>query len=635
MTRVHPALIACLLITAILVHSPLRADEIHEAVKSGELAKVKALLESNPALVKAKDGDGRTPLHWACRGTSHEIVSYLVGMGSDVAALDNNQVAPLHSLAVRNLVREASLLIAKGADVNVLNYDRQTPLHFAASSNHPDMAGLLLKNKAQLEIKDHWGRTPLVLGARERGGPELIKLLLDSGADANAVDKFGGTALSLAAWRGKEEVVNILLNAGAEVPSHKHQAGMLLIQASSHGLENLFDKMVANGAELTQKLQSGGTLLHEAGGGDSIRIVNKLIGSGLDINQKDLYGWTPLHYAAKNGRHEVAAFLIKKGADINARSIMGQSPFNVAAEFKQTEVIDLLTTKGADQSPLVFPILEGDYLGQKPPKDKPELFARGIVSSIWGLHSSAAFSPEGTMVLWTPMVWIPGAIYSQGVIYMMTKKGQRWLPPEIAPFSGTHDDDVPFFAPDGKRLYFISSRPLPGITNSEKERIWYVDKTAEGWTEAKPVDPVVNDKPMHWQFSVDAKGSIYFASTSAQGFGGEDIYCAAFENGRYTEPKNLGPTINTDKLEGTPFIAPDGSYLIFHRNMDLFLSFRKQDGAWAEAKSMGVPINSPGYELCPLLTPDGKYLLYISTRGGENHIWWVDAAVIERVKSGE
>ena len=58
-------------------------------------------------------------------------------------------------------------------------------------------------------------------------------------------------------------------------------------------------------------------------------------------------------------------------------------------------VAGLLAEKGADHSEIRFPVLKGGYLGQKLPGEKPELFAPGIVSSIWGLHSTAVFLPTG------------------------------------------------------------------------------------------------------------------------------------------------------------------------------------------------------------------------------------------------
>ena len=65
---------------AIFLISPgiLPAAEIHDAAKSGNLAKVKILIEADPGLIAAKDESGRTPLHWACRGVHVEMVQYLV-----------------------------------------------------------------------------------------------------------------------------------------------------------------------------------------------------------------------------------------------------------------------------------------------------------------------------------------------------------------------------------------------------------------------------------------------------------------------------------------------------------------------------------------------------------------------------
>ncbi len=53
-------------------------------------------------------------------------------------------------------------------------------------------------------------------------------------------------------------------------------------------------------------------------------------------------------------------------------------------------------------------------MGQRPPGEKPELFARGMVSSVWGLHSAVAISPDGNAAMWAPMITIPGKPYSEG-----------------------------------------------------------------------------------------------------------------------------------------------------------------------------------------------------------------------------
>lgn len=609
------------------------ADEIHNLAQKGDLEGVKIQIEQNPELVNARDKDGRTPLHCACRGVHLEVVRFLVDKGADVNVEDSNKIVPLHSLAVRNNTKAIELLLAKEANVDAKDYGANTPLHYAVMYDAADASALLIEKGAAIESRDNYQRTPLLLCARERGGPETIRILLQVGADINARDKFQDSSLDLAAWRGKKKVVNLLLDAGAHIPSGGRKVRDLFYHAASKGLTRLFDAIAKAGGDPAFKLSNGGTLLHSAASGDSIQILEILIAKDLDINLKDNYGWTPLHYAARDGRVENVERLISKGADINTRSIMGQSPLNIADEMKKDKVHAILIEKGADDKPIQFPILKGNYMGQKPPGDTPELFAVGIVSSIWGLHSTAAFSPDGNTIMWAPMIEIPGRLYSTGGILMSERINDRWTAPRFTPFTGDEEGDVPFFSPDGKRVYFMSAIPLPDDPQSGKERIWYVTRTAEGWTNPKPVDPNVNDYPHHWQFSVDADHTIYFSSSVPEGHGEGDIYCSKLVDGKWQKPQNLGLPVNTDKSEGMPFIAPDGSYLLFSRTYDLYISYRKKDGGWTEPENLAEPINSQSIDICPMVTPDGKYMFFISVRGGESHIWWVDAGFIKKLKN--
>ena len=631
-TRLRRITFFTLAVFLIVFVFPVLGNQIHEYAQKGDLKAVQILIEQNPELVNAKDEDGRTPLHWACRGVHLDVVKFLVENGADVNAEDNNQTTPLHSLAYRGHTEGIKVLLDKGADVNVQDYSKHTPLHYAAISDSYEAAALLLSKGASLEVKNDYGRTPLLLCARERGGPKTTKVLLEAGANVNAKDKYDDTPLGLAAWRGKKEVIDHLLDAGAEVPAEGDQAEFLFSEAAEHGLTRLFQTVVKVGGDPTFKLSSGGTLVHAAAAGGAVDILESLSSKGVDINLKDQYGWTPLHYAARDGRTKAVEWLLNEGANINTRSIMGQSALNVAEEMKQDNVLEMLIAKGADTKPIQFPVLKGDCLGQKPPGDQPERFATGIVSSIWGLHSTVTFSPDGNTVLWTPQITRPGQIYSSGVILMMERKNGRWTAPRPAPFSGMYDDDVPFFTQEGHRLYFISDRPDAENPESRSERIWFVEREDSSWGEAQLVDPVVNDYPHHWQISVDAAHSIYFSSNISEGHGGGDIYCSKYVHGKWQKPENLGPSINTDKGEGMPYIAPDGSYLIFQRDGDLYISFLKEDGTWMNAVNLGEPINSPAYEVCPIVTPDGKYLFFLSRRDGKSHVWWVDAGFIARLK---
>jgi len=580
-----------------------QAQDIFDALRKGDVEAVKTIVEAAPRLVDARDGDGRTPLHCAAAAGNADLVGYLV---------------------------------SKGAKLEIQDAHHKTPLLLAAMSDRTDAVAVLLKSGAALEARDDYLRTALILCARERGQASTGRLLIEAGADVNAVDKFGDAALGLAAWRGKAEFIDLLLEKGAGLPAGGPTWQGMVVEAASHGLTALFRRLTDKGQDLKAADPTGESLLCAAAAGGSAEIVGLLIDKGFDPARPDRFGWTPLHYAARDGRLEAARALVARGTKVDARTMMGQSPYDVAKERSMEPVAALLAAKGADTSGIKFPVLTGDYLGQNPPAEKAELFAPGIISSIWGLHSTAVFSPDGNEVYWAPMMTFPGEIYSRGGLLMMKRVGGRWTAPAWASFSGPDvKDDVPFFSPDGRRIYFISLRSLPGETNGGAERIWFADRMTTGWSQPRPLDPIVNALNMHWAFSVDRQGNLYFGGQGPDSQGPSDIYWARSTGGKYEKPVNLGAPINTPDGENTPFVAPDGSYLVFSRQYDLWASFRGADGAWSEPIKLGPEVNSPSIELCPIVTADGKYVFFLSQRDGESHAYWASAKAIERWRPAE
>jgi len=593
---------SALFLFTVIVALALSAESqgVFDALRKGDIQTVKELVEKTPQVLEARDSDGDTPLHYAAGEGNVELINYFID---------------------------------KGAKLELQDAQHKTPFHLAAMNDREEAVAVLLKRGAALETRDDYQRTALILCARERGQAATGRVLIDAGADVNAVDKFGSSALELAAWRGKAQFIDLLLEKGARLPVSGQSWGGLLSQAADNGLTNLFRRLAEAGQDLKTVDPSGIWLLHSAAAGGSAEIVGLLLGKGFDPGTPNRFGWTPLHYAARDGRPDAARILIEKGAPLNARTIMGQTAYNVAQERGMQAAATLLAEKGADKSDIRFPVLEGDYLGQKPPEDRAELFGLGIISSIWGLHSTAVFTPAGNEVYWAPMMTFPGEIYSRGGLLMMKRVNGRWTPPAWASFSGPNgEDDVPFFSPDGKRIYFISRRPLPGEKEKGTERIWYADRTPDGWSEPRPLDPNVNSINKHWEFSLDREGNVYFAGQAPDSLGLQDIYLARFSGGKYEKPVNLGEPINSAAVDDTPFIAPDGSYLVFERQFDLWVSFRGPDADWSEPVKLGAEVNSPSIELCPIVTADGKYLFFLSQRDGESHAYWVRADVIEKAR---
>ncbi len=521
-----------------------------------------------------------------------------------------------------NLAAAKTLLEKEPRIISSRDERGMAPLHFAAINRRVDILRLLVEQKADLEIRDDSGRTPLAWAIMRDAGVEVVGALLDSGANIETADRFGWTPLLYAAQVGNTEVVASLLARNAALPIATPNGRRLLQLAVQNGMTHLLSLLIAKGADVRTVDQDGTTLLHAAAAGGHTEIIESLLAQGLDINQRG-NGWTPLHYAADRGHVAAVELLIARGADLHARTaVMGQTAANLAEESGNKEILAQLAAKGLALGPPDFPELRGEYLGQKKPGRKAEFFAPGIVNIPQGLHSSIVFSPDGREALWS------FAFHNDRTMISRLEDG-RWSYPRLAVFEGTPLEDVPFYHPDGKTLYDLARRrPLPDGRKSDRETIWVWERGENGWRNPKSLPAEVNDPPHHWQFSVDRQGTIYFRTRLPDSLGGNDIYMCRMIAQRYQKPENLGQAINTPADEGFPFISPDGRYLLFVRDTDIYVSFRDQAGQWGEAKALGPEVNTPAMEILPTVSPDGQYLFF--TRGGR--IYWIEASVIDNAR---
>jgi ankyrin repeat protein len=599
-----------------------QGQSIFDAFKNNEYAKVKLLVDADLKLVDARDQDSLTPLHWAARGASIDILKYLLDKGADVNAKDVNGSVPLHSTSSRNNFEASKLLIEHGSVIDFKNVSGATPFYYAAQGGDGQFLEYLLSkgaNISDLEIKNAYGRTPLCAVSRDGGNVETVKTLIGLGADINTEDYSGWTPIMLASWRPYKEVVDVLLDAGADLQVGTENGEQLLVDAVSSGLEKLFAELVNKNTSLTILNEYGGTLLHSAAEGGSSGIVESLISLGFDVNKADRYGWSPIHIATEQGHNGIISFLITKGAYINVRNKLGETPYNIAEDRHDTLLINYFKSLGADTSAPKFPEITGKYLGRPLPGLIPERFAPGIVSQRYEPHSTVAISPNGDEIFWNPMIKSRGGGYSYGYIMTTRLENGVWTHPEKAFFSEKEfRDDHPFFSPDGKKLYFRSNRP--GSTDSHK--LWYINKTENGWVEPQLMDvlPVPSGpSELVFTFSFDEKGNFYC--------GNGDIWHSQLLNGEYTELKKMGDDINTNELEGSPLVSPKGDYLIFNRgslgnNMQMLVCFKNIDNTWAPPVKINDQIRDMNY------TISGDYLML----GGHR---WVSAKIIEDLRPAQ
>jgi ankyrin repeat protein len=584
------------LILILILNGWSQTGDIHEAAKSGDLPQLKKILAKDPSLVNSTDKDRMTPLHHAIEGGNLEA---------------------------------ASLLISSGADIDAVNYKKETPLHIAAYEGNAEAVKLLLAHGTDPAIREMRDRIPLFLACNWGNDLETVRLLIVAGSDVNDKNSRGERVLISTLYYGKKEIIDLLIDRGATIPDDEETLRGVLYITASNGMERPFNIAVEKSKKKGMDWWTGIPMQACARGG-SVEIAKALIDKGLDFRNKNIYGVEPIHIAAENGRSEFIEFLLSKGVQIDNPSLMGKTALHFAQENGHDKLADLLIHKGASQAPPKFPILKGDYLGQEKPGDTPRLFAPGIVSghSFDSEHSPAVFSPDGNEVYWTQKFRGP-------ILFMKQEKG-GWTAPEPAPFCSEFGDGEPIFSPDGSKLFLLSLRPIEPGGPTDKENMWFVERTPQGWSEAKPVSALINACDLHWLFSVADNGTIYFASPREGGFGANDIYCSKLRDGEYEEPKNLGNVINTPDVDHTPFIAPDESYLIFvsrgrtasTRDFQFFISYKNEDGSWKEPIALDQKINSLDFALCPAVTPDKKYMFFIA----KGDIYWVDAGFIDRLR---
>ena len=623
-----PSQLLILVAVPVSLVSPLRASDIHQAVEAGNLKSVLSLIDGNIELLNARDNNGRTPLHLALELGRGEIVDSLIARGADVNLPDKDNNSPLHYAAVSGDAGLVRSLLEKGAaTINDTSCTQRggfvgdwTPLHLACLEGYPETVQLLLDHGADIEARDGLQRTPLILSA-ESGNLRVAEILIDRGADMNAEAVRGYTALLWGVRNKFEEYVDLLVSKKAAISTEMlPQAFQMAVVA---GMEGLFQYAIDLGCNVEEiKQQDPGLILPAAAGG-SARIIEALIGYGFDPAQTDSDGWTPLHYAASEGHTGVIEFLHAKSLDLNARNKKGESAFNLATMQGSGEVAEYLKSIGADTGAPVFPALEGPYMGQTPPGDTPQLFLPGIVSGHDRAHSSITFSPDGCEAYWTEMIPPEGR-----VAFMQVKEG-KWTYPVTAAI-----DRDPTFSLDGKRLYFIKTRPFregetPGGDPDVKEEYWYLERTDTGWSEPVSTGEAVNAIGVHWPCSVDREYNLYFSEFS------DNMYCSRYVDGAYQAPVRLTEFCNNSDMVGrSPCVSPDGDFLLFSANDGLNISFRRNDGTWTDRINLGGVINGSHENGSPRITADGKYMFFLSAgRGRPWGIYWVSTDFISRLRA--
>lgn len=274
-----------------------------------------------------------------------------------------------------------------------------------------------------------------------------------------------------------------------------------------------------------------------------------------------------------------------------------------------------------------------NYFDQTPPSTTPEVFAPGVISMKNEFEFGSVISKDGREFYYGVDV------NGKAEIRQSKFENGKWSKPAAFLSHTQYGFNDPFLSPSQNELYFISDRPIAGEgPRKEDQDIYYIKRTGDAWSDPIRAEGAINTDKNEYFVSIAENGRLYFASnvaadsTRPHNF---DIYSSIPEEGKYQKAFKLGGAVNSDAYEADVFVAPDESYLIFSSvrrdgfgRGDLYISFKNDDGSSTKAVNLGMKINTDGHELCPFVTPDGKYLFYTSNED----IYWVNADILTTFK---
>jgi ankyrin repeat protein/L-ascorbate metabolism protein UlaG (beta-lactamase superfamily) len=360
-----------------------QAGEIHNAVRAGDLAKVKALVAKDIKVVNEKDDLGLTPLHIAASSGRKDTVDFLISKGANLKAVGRDGRNLLHCAAAGGLVELMDRLIKSGVPVdgpdrygrtpllkaagvgsdvaaefllsrgaNVMSRDgyNQTPLHEAAFSGNLRLLDVFVKNGADLEARNNEGSTPL-LYISQAGRAEAMDWLLDHGAKLDVRNSINETPLSWPLVNGFQGIVEKLWPRAEALKDRDLLEKYPLHRVAYHGNTPGAAFLLGKGLPIDSSDESGRTPFQRAAQGGRVELARMILDKGAKVDSPDAEGSTPLHLAVKKGRSDMVRFLLQQSADRKVKDKQGRTSVDLATEYSYPAIEQMLKAVGSTPTP--------------------------------------------------------------------------------------------------------------------------------------------------------------------------------------------------------------------------------------------------------------------------------------------
>jgi Tol biopolymer transport system component len=262
-----------------------------------------------------------------------------------------------------------------------------------------------------------------------------------------------------------------------------------------------------------------------------------------------------------------------------------------------------------------------------------ERFEPRIVARPDTEESMLTVGPGGNEIYWgVSRAWFPMSRVSE--IWTAHRTARGWSAGARAPFSFGFSDGDPFVSPDGRRIYFVSMRPV-GAPRKDFD-LYVAERGPQGWGPARNLGTSVNSGEDELYPSVSADGMIYYASERS---GTWRIYRNRLQgDGSYGAAEELPAPVNIPNVWSfNPFISADGRTLVFTSlnrpggmgKGDIWVATAGADGQFREVRNAGPAVNSAEDEFHATLSPDRRALFFVRRTGARDanaDIFWIRAA---------
>jgi ankyrin repeat protein len=262
-------------------------------------------------------------------------------LGEDGAYAALAPMTNIDRLLAAATVGDLSGIAEAGAPIDARGPSGTTVLHAAAThEGEPIFETLVRRSGLPVDVRDAAGCTPLHF-ASGNGCPKIIEVLLSLGADANAVDAAGRSALDCAIDAAEPLTIAALLEGGAT----RCAPGALLRAANQESAPAILRLAVTEPLAITS---DGRTLLHLSAPACAPEAVSRLIAAGVPVDARDARGDTALHLACGQSNAATVQALLAGGADPRASDAEGQTPLHRLGPPATPAHVDALLAAGAD-----------------------------------------------------------------------------------------------------------------------------------------------------------------------------------------------------------------------------------------------------------------------------------------------